>query len=224
MCIYLKWYRKSLICVFVLSSSPLVPLTFRPNPTCLRPCPKLCPLSLLSRHSSLLPRCRLRSFAAHRKPWHGDRKLQPRWDKQLCHSGTRLHLKRRRRRRRPVRVGPLCGRPLPHPAVLPFGGGITLQQVWPRPAAWRQPATLTFYRLHSERPQVGSEGCVHVCECVCSERRDETWASAKANTNNLCVYTIIKTLWIWNITTHSLHFYLCMDFHRHNTLPNSVLK
>lgn len=142
---------------FVLSSSPLVSPTCRPNPACLWPCPKLCPLSLLSRHSSLLPRCRLRPFAAHRKPRHGHRKLRPRWDKQLCHGWTGLHLERRRRR--PVRVGPLCGRPLPHPAVLPFGGGIALQQIWACPAAWRQPATLTFYRLDSERPKVGSDYC-----------------------------------------------------------------
>lgn len=156
--LYIFFCRKTLIYSFVPSSSPLVPLTSRPNPACLWPRPKLCPLSLLSHLSSLLPRCRLRPFAAHRKPWHRHRKLQPWRDKQLCHSGTGLHLERRRWRRRPVWVGPLCGRPLPNPAVLPLGGGITLQQVWTGPAAWRQSATLTFYWLHSERPKVRSKG------------------------------------------------------------------
>lgn len=172
MLIFFNSYMKTLICAFVLFSFPLVPLTSRPNPACLWPCPKLCPLSLLSRHSSLLPRCRLRPFAAHRKPRHGHRKLQPRRDQQLCHSGTRLHFEWRRRR--PVRVGPLCGRPLPHPAVLPFCGGITLQQVWPGPATWRQPATLTFHRLDSEGPKVGSDRRVHGCVEVkkCADKRE----------------------------------------------------
>lgn len=155
--------------LFLLSFPP-PPLLFsarpllcprRPDPACPWPGPKLCPLSLLSHHSSLLPWCRLRPFAAYRKSRHGDRKLQPWRDQQLCHSGTRLHLKRRWWRL--VWLRPVCGRPLPYPAVLPVSGGIALQQVWTCPTAWRDPAAFTFHRLHSERPQVGWKGCVWKC-------------------------------------------------------------
>lgn len=146
------------VCLVLLSSSPLVPLTCRPNPACSWPGPKLCPLSLLSHHSSFLPRCRLHPFAAHGKSQHRVGKLQPRWDKQLCHSWTRLHLKYWRRRL--VWVRSLCGRSLPHPAILPLSGGVTLQQVRTSSATWRQPAAFAFYRLHTERPKVGWNVCV----------------------------------------------------------------
>ncbi len=154
----------------LLPSSPLLllspPLPCRPDPACPWPGPKLCPLSLLSHHSSLLPWCRLRPFAAHRKSQHRDGELRPWRDQQLRYSGTRLHLKRRWRRGL-VWLRPLCGGPLPHPAVLPLGGGIALQQIWTSPAARRQPAAFTFYRLYSERPQVGWKWCVCVCVWVC---------------------------------------------------------
>lgn len=110
--------------ISVTSPPSLLPHTCRPVPVCSRPGPKLCPLSLLSRPSSLLPRCRLRPVAAHGK-------LQPRRGQQLCHGGARLHLERRRRH---VRFGPVRGRPLSHPAVLPLGGGVALQQVGAGPA------------------------------------------------------------------------------------------
>ncbi len=148
-----------------VSSSPLLPPSpprpLRPDPACPWPGPKLCPLSLLSHHSSLLPWCRLRPFAAHRKSRHRDRKLQPRRDQQLCYSGTRLHLKRRWWRL--VWLRPLCCRPLPHPAVLPLGGRIALQQVWTSLATWRHLAAFTLYRLNSERPKVREEG---LCLCM----------------------------------------------------------
>lgn len=109
----------------------LVPLP-RPSQPVLWAGPELLVLSLLSRHSPVLPWCWLRTLAANRK--------------SKCH--------------RDVSSGRLLLRPgrqlrwlLPHLAVLLIRG-VTLQQVGSCPATRGQPGALSIYRQHTEGSQV----------------------------------------------------------------------
>lgn len=131
-----------LICSFILSCfSVCCFIVPRPSQPVLWAGPELFVLSLLSRHSPILPWCWLRTLAANRK--------------SKCHrdvSSGRLLL----------RPGRQLRRLLPHLAILLIRG-VTLQQVGSCPATRGQLGTLTLYRQHSEGSQVSMHA---VCESL----------------------------------------------------------
>lgn len=129
--------------VFSLNIMP-----FRPLPRLSQPIlwagPEFFALSLLSCHSPVLPWCWLRTLAANRK--------------SECHRDVpagRLH----------VWICRQLHRPVPDLAVL-LVCGVSLQQVWPRPATRGQPGTLTLHRQHPEGPKVSLHLLYYIWVCT----------------------------------------------------------